>query len=93
MSTGTDYQDITYVSTINIDYSCIKGIINMYNLYSRDSYPEPYNTDSTACISFDKNCKNIISTLIELGVIESEDDLVTVTDQNSDAEGTVDADY
>ena len=39
------------------------------------------------------NCKNIISTLIELGVIESEDDLVTVTDQNSDAEGTVDADY
>ena len=91
MSTGTDYQDITYVNTINIDYSCIKGIINMYNLYSRDSYPEPYNTDSTACISFDKNCKNIISTLIELGVIESEDDLVTVTDQNSDAEGTVDA--
>lgn len=76
------YRKNAYYNTLNFDYSCKDGIVYLYDIYeAEDTYYEKTTTSSN-CIQFDENCENIISALIELGAIESKDDLITVEEMN-----------
>ena len=44
----------------------------------------------SAYIAFDKNCGNIIQTLIEIGAIEREEDLITTKEKNAQDEKLID---
>lgn len=73
--TDENYRKNTYYSDLNFEYSSGKKTIPMYEAFS--SYQKEQNTLSGCNIQFDKNCSNIISALIETGVIESQEDLLT----------------
>lgn len=84
-----DYQNHTYYNMVNIDYTSSDGIRELYQEYQEESQNRYYNsysmdkTDIYSCsVSFDENCENLINTLIELGAINSEDDLITIQEKN-----------
>lgn len=81
------YKKETYSNTIYLDYFCSDGIVQLsqklYNNYNRrypyDNYE--YSKTGGAGISFNKDCTNIIDTLIKLEVIKGTEELLTVEEK------------
>ncbi len=77
----------TYYNSVLLDVVGEKEVIPVYEYYHHLA-PEG-SKSTTANIGFDANCRNLIEALIETGAIQSEQDLVTISEwnqQNMDTE-------
>ena len=75
------WDQMTYFNSINIDYISKdkkeNADVDGYG-YTNMTASVVYN----AYIQFDVNCKNIIAALVKTGVIDSEEDLITIDEKN-----------
>lgn len=71
----------TYYNTIQIDFMGEEPILSVHADYAPGFQAEGEKSGNTI-IEFDADCKNIIAALIETGVINSADDLITIEEYN-----------
>lgn len=93
--TYDDRDEVTYYNSISIDYTerkkqkdSKKKSVNTF------TYGESVAAIQTANIGFDVNCKNIIAALMKTRAIESEKDLITMSEKMKlDEKNMPDSDY
>ncbi len=86
MRSDDAYIQSTYCNTINFDFTSkntIQNIYDEYNNYTSGYYSAASGRVGSACVEFDSECTNVISALKELGVIESEDELITFQERDA----------
>lgn len=83
----------TYYNSIKLDYLGEENIIPVQMDYDSSWYENGEGSKSgSANIMFDKNCRHIIEALIDMGMIESENDLMTIN-EFYELEDAVSAEY
>ncbi len=76
-----EYDQSAFVDSISLEFSCKGEIRSVYGGYSRVVYGYGASQTGYSDIGFDRNCKNIIAALEDIGVIQSEADLTTFDQQ------------
>lgn len=76
-----EYDQSAFVDTISLEFSCKGEIRSVFGGYSRTVYGYGASQTGYSDIGFDRNCKNIIAALEDIGVIQSEADLTTFDQQ------------
>ncbi len=82
-----DISESDYYNTINLEFIS-KENDEKPRTQKGNNYVE--TSTGSAYIAFDKNCGNIIQTLIEIGAIEREEDLITTKEKNAQDEKLID---
>ena len=82
-----DISESDYYNTINLEFIS-KENDEKPRTQKGTNYVE--TSTGSAYIAFDKNCGNIIQTLIEIGAIEREEDLITTKEKNAQDEKLID---
>lgn len=88
-----EYGKNTYCDNLNFEYSSQVKIHDMYDEFNSSGKENltgnhwSQSKRSGCYVQFDKNCTNIIEALVEIGVIENEEDLTTLEEMDSMAEG------
>ncbi|MBO5303625.1 MAG: hypothetical protein J6A92_06200 [Lachnospiraceae bacterium] len=83
-----EYESMVYYNSIGLEYASEEKIRNVVDEYYGEDeefvYGVRYGNGSysgSTNVEFTANCKNIIQTLIDIGAINSEEDLLTIEEQ------------